>query len=215
VLIRTQKTGGPQCGDCDLFIHYRFGDEDDAEDAEDNTEQQTLFTDGGQVNRPTLVDILVNETLDWMARAPIGAREDVTDEVWAFALATYVDGVPITPRAIVDESVEVATKTSGPDKRIMADGGVSTIDVEARADALEVQIALATDLPNSCEMVDVWESEQCGDRAEVLGVLDSEYEETPINVWMCRSCFLEKSGSDADIIDAPTKSRIRRPEDAE
>jgi len=34
----------------------------------------------------------------WMCRVPRGQRQDVSSEVWAFTLATYVDGVPITPR---------------------------------------------------------------------------------------------------------------------
>lgn len=86
---------------------------------------------------------------------------------------------------------------------------------EARADALEAQIAVSTDLPNRCEMMNLWEREQCGDHAEVLAVLDSEVEETPLNVWMCMSCLVQKSGSGVEIIDAPTNSRLRRSENGE
>ena len=38
---------------------------------------------------------LARETIDWMADDP--TREDVADEVWAFTLATYVDGRAVTP----------------------------------------------------------------------------------------------------------------------
>ena len=43
----------------------------------------------------SLVTELARETLDWMAIDC--SREDVADEVWAFALASYVDGTAITP----------------------------------------------------------------------------------------------------------------------
>ena len=43
----------------------------------------------------SLVTDLAGETLDWMAVDC--SREDVADEVWAFALATYVDGTAVTP----------------------------------------------------------------------------------------------------------------------
>lgn len=65
-----------------------------------------------------LVYQLVDETMRWMAQAPMGAREDVADEVWAFALATFVDGVPITPRGF-DESERFGT-----DNQLMTDGGM-------------------------------------------------------------------------------------------
>jgi hypothetical protein len=89
------------------------------------------------------------------------------------------------------------------------------VSAEARSDALEAQIAVSTDLPNRCEMMDLWDGEKCGDHAEVLAVLDSEVEDTPLNVWMCMSCLTQKSGSGVEIIDAPRNSRIRRSEDAE
>lgn len=44
----------------------------------------------------SLVTELAGETLDWMAVD--SSREDVADEVWAYALATYVDGTAVTPR---------------------------------------------------------------------------------------------------------------------
>lgn len=46
----------------------------------------------------SFVNYLGSEVNYWMAGAPRGQREDVSSEVWAFALATYVDGIPITPR---------------------------------------------------------------------------------------------------------------------
>lgn len=45
----------------------------------------------------SLVSELASETLDWMADAPAGERDDVANEAWAFALATFVDGVAVTP----------------------------------------------------------------------------------------------------------------------
>lgn len=45
----------------------------------------------------SLLTDLAGETLDWMARAPRGDREDCSDVVYATALATYVDGTAITP----------------------------------------------------------------------------------------------------------------------
>lgn len=45
----------------------------------------------------SLVYQLGSEVNAWMCGAPEGEREDLSDEVWAFALATYVDGVAITP----------------------------------------------------------------------------------------------------------------------
>lgn len=44
-----------------------------------------------------LVGQLAAETTDWMAQRPMGEREDVADQLWAFSLATFVDGVAITP----------------------------------------------------------------------------------------------------------------------
>ena len=57
---------------------------------------------GGGEQQP-LVYELADETMNWVAEAPMGQREDVRREVWAFALATFVDGTPITPRGF-DES---------------------------------------------------------------------------------------------------------------
>jgi hypothetical protein len=57
-------------------------------------------TDTGGIERPTadwsLVGQLASATIDWMAGDP--SKPDPGDEVFAFALATYVDGVPITPK---------------------------------------------------------------------------------------------------------------------
>lgn len=41
------------------------------------------------------VTAIASATIDWMADDH--SREDNADEVWAFALATVVDGVAITP----------------------------------------------------------------------------------------------------------------------
>lgn len=51
-----------------------------------------------QDTRLPLLNDLADETLVWTAGAPEGHREDVADEVWAYALATFVDGTPVTPR---------------------------------------------------------------------------------------------------------------------
>jgi len=54
------------------------------------------------------LSMLAGETLDWMADAPRGERDDVADEVFAFALASFVDGVAVTPRGYdVTETVGV------------------------------------------------------------------------------------------------------------
>jgi hypothetical protein len=44
----------------------------------------------------SLADELASETIDWMADDR--SKPDVTGEVWAFTLATYVDGTPIATR---------------------------------------------------------------------------------------------------------------------
>jgi hypothetical protein len=65
-------------------------------------EQPQHEVESGEGKQPFVYE-LADETLDWMAEAPMGQREDVADEVWGFALATFVDGVPISPRGF-DES---------------------------------------------------------------------------------------------------------------
>lgn len=56
----------------------------------------------------SLVADLATETLDWMATDQ--SKPDVADEVWAFALATHVEGVPVTPRGFdVSETFGVST----------------------------------------------------------------------------------------------------------
>lgn len=65
----------------------------------------------------SLVYELASETMDWMAAAPMGKREDVSDKVWAYSLATFVDGVPVTPQGY-DEShqfrpVDTETEQAG------------------------------------------------------------------------------------------------------
>lgn len=47
---------------------------------------------------PSFLGLLADETVDWMLERPRGEREDISDEVWAFALATFVDGTAITPQ---------------------------------------------------------------------------------------------------------------------
>lgn len=54
----------------------------------------------------SLVGQIAGETVDWLAEDR--SRDDVADEVWAFALATVVDGRPITPRGY-DESRRFAS----------------------------------------------------------------------------------------------------------
>lgn len=44
----------------------------------------------------SLVNELASETLDWMAEDEPN-RPDVSDKVWAYCLATFVDGVAISP----------------------------------------------------------------------------------------------------------------------
>lgn len=51
---------------------------------------------------------LASSTLDWMADDP--SRPDPGDEVFAFALATYADGTPITPRGF-DVSMKFSAET--------------------------------------------------------------------------------------------------------
>jgi hypothetical protein len=63
-----------------------------------------------------LVSELACETSVWMGNAPRGARPDVCGEVWAFALATFVDGVPITPKGY-DESDELRTHATDNERR--------------------------------------------------------------------------------------------------
>lgn len=50
---------------------------------------------GDSSEATSIVSQLASETLDWMAEDP--SREDVADEVWAFALATHVGEIAITP----------------------------------------------------------------------------------------------------------------------
>jgi len=44
----------------------------------------------------SLVDELASETIDWMADDR--SKPDAAGDLWAFTLATYIDGTPITPR---------------------------------------------------------------------------------------------------------------------
>lgn len=82
----------------------------------------------GGVDR-SLVGQLASETLLWMADEP-RQREDVADEVWAFALSTFVDGVPITPLGYDDSGA-----FSSPP--IATDGGTTADGVSRYASAAD------------------------------------------------------------------------------
>lgn len=54
----------------------------------------------------SLVYELAEETIDWMADDP-QSREDVADEVWYFALATFIGGGRNRPTVITPRGVNV------------------------------------------------------------------------------------------------------------
>ncbi|WP_337652662.1 hypothetical protein [Halomontanus rarus] len=61
----------------------------------------------------SFISRLADEVTEWMIEDP--SREDICDEVWAFALATFVDGTAITPRGF-DETgryTQTATEQTG------------------------------------------------------------------------------------------------------
>ncbi|MFC7077776.1 hypothetical protein [Haloarcula halophila] len=82
-----------------------------------------LVTDGGGNYPLSFLCGLAGEVTDWMAKAPRGEREDISGEVWAYALATFVDGTPLTPRGYV-ESEHFSPDESG--GRLVTDGGTET-----------------------------------------------------------------------------------------
>ena len=90
------------------------------------------------------ITALAHETLDWIA-VDEPARPDVTDEVWAYSLATVVDGRAITPNGY-DETPLFAFDG------VVADGGLTMPDrPEPRTDCAD-----------------------CGDRAEATVDVDGD-----------------------------------------
>ncbi len=59
----------------------------------------------------SLVSILADETLFWMGNDP--TKPDCSDELWAFALGTFVNGTPITPRGY-DVNDKFTDRDGGP-----------------------------------------------------------------------------------------------------